>query len=436
VGLLLLALYETLNPGNRKGHSPWHTLPRTYEISRNDCRDLAFADKRSNGLSSTITDNGPMRIVHVLNSDETNIRGIATHVLCLAVAQQARGASILIVIDRPGVFVQMCHQRGIPVAVMAQELRPDGLPGALPSEKAMQGLAKQFRDFNAELIHCHDLQPAAQAIPAGNRLQIPCIFTSHGDVRATLDRLRFAKSLGMRFKIIAVCRADFERLKESSGMPETDIYYVPYGTQSASPAGPGEAFKSHRPNLILVGVLEPRKGIDVAIMAMAELRRRRGQACPTLSIYGESSEKLFYAYYREMVELSGLSDIVRFCGVQPGILERCPSGDILIVPSRAETGPIVVLEAMSRGMPIVASDVGDVAEMLPDPRYGRVIPVMVGARFEWVSIAALTDAIESLLSEIADGRFDPDLLIDRHRSFYTVERMTESIDIIYKENSI
>jgi glycosyltransferase involved in cell wall biosynthesis len=367
-----------------------------------------------------------MRIVHVLESNETNIRGVESHVLSLAVAQKARGSSILVVIDRPGVFTQMCHQRGIQVVVMAQGFRPEDLPAGLAAEKTMQGLASQFKNFNAEIIHCHDLQAAAQAIPAGNRVQVPCILTLHTLENKALNRLKFAKSSGTRFTIISVCRSNFESLKES-GMPERDIYYVPNGTASASPARPKVAFKSHRPNLILVGLLQQRKGIDVAILAMAELRRRRGQGqdCPTLYIYGDTSDKVWKNYYKEMVELLGLSDIVRFCGMQPGILERCSSNDILIVPSRAETGPLVVLEAMGRGMPIVATDVGEVAEMLPDPRYGRIVPVN--------SIAALADAIESLLSEITDGRFDPDLLIDRHRSFYTIDRMAESIDMIYKK---
>jgi glycosyltransferase involved in cell wall biosynthesis len=367
-----------------------------------------------------------MRIVHVLNSDETNFRGVESHVLSLAVAQKARGSSVLIVTDRLGVLTRICDQSGMPAVVMAEELMPEG-PAGVPAEKAMQGLAKQFRDFNADVIHCHDLYPAVQAIPAGNRVRLPCMLTLHlPSIRTTLDQLRSAKSLGMKFKVIVPCRSNFESLKEG-GMPETDIYYVPNGTPSVSPTRPEAAFKSHPPNLILVGLLEPRKGVDVAILAMAELRRRRGQGqdCPTLYIYGDTSDKVWKDYYKEMVELFGLSDIVRFCGMQPGILERCSSNDILIVPSRAETGPLVVLEAMGRGMPIVATDVGEVAEMLPDPRYGRIVPVN--------SIAALTDAIESLLSEITDGRFDPDLLIDRHRSFYTIERMAESTDMIYKK---
>jgi glycosyltransferase involved in cell wall biosynthesis len=367
-----------------------------------------------------------MRIVHVLQSGETNLRGAETHVLSLAVAQKARGSSILVVIDRPGLFAQMCEQRGIPVAVVAH--RPEGLPAGLPAEKMMQGLSSQFRNFNAELIHCHDPQIAVHAIPAGNRVRIPCILTVHWLGAEILNRLKFAKSLGMRFTVIAVCRRDFETLKEN-GMPDEDIYYVPNGTASAPPTQVTPGAESHRPDLILVGLLEPRKGIDVAILAMAELRRRHGlgQDCSPLSIYGGSppGEELYYDYYKEMVELLGLSDIVRFCGMQPGILERCNSNDILIMPSRAETGPLVVLEAMSRGMPIVATDVGEVAEMIPDPRYGRIVPVN--------SIAALADAIESLLSEIADGRFDPDLLIDRHRAFYSIDRMAESIDLVYEK---
>jgi glycogen synthase len=369
-----------------------------------------------------------MRIVHVLKSDETNIRGVERHVLALAVAQKARGSSVLVVTLRPGVFTQMCHQRGVPVAVMAQELMPQGLPGGLAAGKAIQGLAQQFRDFNAEVIHCHDLQPADQAIPAANRAQLPCILSVHilNNNKATVDRLKFSKSLGTRFNIIALCKSDFECLKEN-GIPETEVYYVPNGTPSASPAPLKEAVESHRPNLILVGLLESRKGIDVAILAMAELLRRRGRDCPTLNVYGATNDKQMYAFYNEMVELSGLGGIVRFRGMQPGIIDRCPSGDILIVPSRAEACPLVIVEAMSRGMPIVATDIAG-SEMLPDPRYGRLIPVN--------SIAALTDAIESLLSDIADGRFDPGLLIDRHRSLYTIERMAESIEMIYKESSI
>jgi glycosyltransferase involved in cell wall biosynthesis len=155
---------------------------------------------------------------------------------------------------------------------------------------------------------------------------------------------------------------------------------------------------------------------------MVELRRRLGEACPFLNIYGDGPIR---KYLTEMAAVLGLSDIVRFHGFKSGVLEHCPSSDILVMTSRLETGPLVVLEAMSRGMPIVATDVGEVANMLPDRRYGRVIPLD--------SVMALADAIESLLADIAGGLFNPDLLIERHRSLYSTEKYAERTEAAYNQ---
>lgn len=360
-----------------------------------------------------------MRVVHVVNgsaaSSATSLVGIERHVLNLAVAQKARGYSVGAVIDCPGMLAEACHQHGIPV-VVAQGLAPQGRLGEPPTEKASQELVAQFRSLDAELIHCHTLPAASQAIPVGNRFNIPCVLTFNAP-----SVVIAAKKAGMRFATILVSRTRFEELKKS-GMPEADIYYVPNGTNAASLAPAPEARQPHRPNLISVGSLIPRKGIDVAILAMVELRQRLGQDCPTLNIYGDGD---LGEFLKEIVAVLGLNDIVWFRGFQFNILEHCSSTDVLVMSSRAETGPQVVLEAMSRGMPIVASDVGEVSEMLADRRYGRIVPVD--------SIVALADAVESLLSDIADGQFNPDLLIERHRANYTVEKMAESIEAVYKQ---
>jgi glycosyltransferase involved in cell wall biosynthesis len=80
---------------------------------------------------------------------------------------------------------------------------------------------------------------------------------------------------------------------------------------------------------------------------------------------------------------------------------------------------------MSRGIAIVSTEVGEVADMLPDPRYGRIVPVD--------SLVALADAMESLLSDITEGTFDPDLLIQRHRTLYTDEKMAERVEMAYEQ---
>jgi glycosyltransferase involved in cell wall biosynthesis len=360
-----------------------------------------------------------MRVIHVTNTSTQNVIGVDTHVLTLAAAQKDRGFSPMVVTDRPGYLTEACGQHDIPAAI-ENGLNPAGRAQWSPPEKTMKSLIATFTSFDGDVIHCHTLPVAVPAFFAADRVRRPCVFTHH-DVSHDLP-LGTAEMMGLRFTIICVSRAGFEYLRKG-GASEERLYYVPNGTKPAPAERPGQ-HKSHRPNLMMVGVIEHRKGLDIAILGMHELRRRRGPACPVLNIYGtgnESEEK----YFKEMTGILDLDDIVRFHGARVGILEHCTTTDVLIVPSRAEAVPVVVLEAMSRGMPIVASDVGEVAEMLPDPRYGRVIPVE--------SIAAFADAVESLLSDIANGRFDPELLIARHQSFYTADKMAERIEPIYEK---
>lgn len=358
-----------------------------------------------------------MKVVHLTNSNETTMLGIERHVLSLVSAQRARGLDSIVVTDLPaGVFAEACREQSIPMAAV-----PGLGPGPLvPAEQVMSSLLAHFDSVGAELIHCHTPPTAIHAIPAGNRAKIPCVLTIHtqGSTRPLAD----AQKAGMRFTMITVNRDSFEYIKSRNDLCVTNLYYVPNGTKTVPLAHRVKAPRSDHPNLIIVGSIAPRKGVDIAILATAELRRRHGPGSPALSIYGEGRDE---KYLREMTSIIGMSDTVQFCGFQNDILDHCASTDILLVPSRAETGPLVVLEAMSRGMPAVASDVGMVAEMLPDRRYGHVVPVN--------SPVAVADAIESITSDIASGHFDPDLVIERHRSLYSIEKMTESIESIYKQ---
>jgi glycosyltransferase involved in cell wall biosynthesis len=355
--------------------------------------------------------------VHVTNT-ASSITGVETQLLCLAASQRDRNFSPLVVTDRPGFLADACAARGIPVTIEPgltlgeADLWP-------PPEKPVKSLASVFSDCQPDVIHCHSKAAAVLAFSAGERLGVPRVFTYHS---APDDLPRgMAEILGAKFAIISVSRIGLDYLK-AQGAPGDSLHYVPCGTEPVSPDRPAVR-EPHRPNLLLVGVMEDSKGVDVAVLAMRELKRRRGRDCPVLNIYGTGSKE---PYLREMTAILGMDDTVRFHGSQPGILRRCLQTDVLIVSSRAEAGPVAVLEAMSRGMPIVASDVGGVAEMLHDPRYGKVIPAE--------SVVALADAVDAMLADISAGRFDPDRLIARHRSLYTAAKMAERTERVYESS--
>jgi len=365
-----------------------------------------------------------MRVVHVSNTSEKNILGVDRHILNLAVAQKKRRHAVFVVADRPGVFTEACEKRGIPVMGI-QELRGETRPDERTSASTARGLMDQFSRFDADLIHCHTPSALRQVIPASIRNRTPLIFSVHA--KHIASQALSAHRAGLKFATIAVSRDVFEMLKKD-GMPETKMYYVPNGIGTASAEPTHKTNGSHRPNLIFVGTPVTLKGIDVAIMAMAVLRQRLGISCPVLDIYGSDDSVYGYEgqvrYFKEMVDVLGLNNIVRFRGMRLGILESCSSANILVLPSRAETAPLVVLEAMSRGMPVVATDVGDIAEIIPDRRYGQIIPVN--------SIVALADAVEAILADVAEGRFDPNDSIERHHSFYTSDKMFERVEMVYK----
>jgi glycosyltransferase involved in cell wall biosynthesis len=365
-----------------------------------------------------------MRIAHVVLSPPTrasqlaqpnNIQGDQRHVFSLAETQIARGMSAAVVTDSSGLFTNWCEQHGMPVFV-ADDLHPRG--ELTPSTSIFAG---KIREFGADIVHYHNILAAKATLAAANSLKVSCIITMHTHLDAqTIRGLISAKRAGQEFAVVTVCKEEFE-IMQKNNMAGIDLHYVPNGTKMPSGTDRQERRESTRPNLVLVGSLEHRKGIDIAILAMLELRRKRGPHCPVLNIYGEGNKS---HYYLEMTKVLGLRDVVKFQGLQLDILDKCPSSDVLIVASRAETGPLVVLEAMSRGMPIVTTNVGDVNDMLPDQQYGRVVPVE--------SITELADAIDATLADVSSGRFNPDLLVKRHRAQYSIEKMADRIEDVYR----
>jgi glycosyltransferase involved in cell wall biosynthesis len=368
-----------------------------------------------------------LRIVHIVGGDSnsSSIRGDERHILSLAAAHQAQGFSVAVMTDAEGLMTEACGKQGIAVIITPPFVLPgkvNSMEGEVSREVESKysdlciDLIRMLEDFRPDLIHCHDELPAYSTMAVGNGMNIPCVFTPHIPVGLLFPYLWANR----KFAILSIWKSIINDLKEN-GISESDLYYVPCGTKASSCMYPYEVF-DEKPNLIIVGRITHSKGIHTALLSMVELRRRRGRQCPELNIYGGG---VLLEYFKEASVILGLDDIVQFHGNRFDILDRCRGSNILVMPSRSETGPLVVLEAMSRGMPIVATYAGDVAEMIPDRRYGRVVPTR--------SIMTLADAIDATLADVANSRFDPVLLIERHRNLYAIEKMAEGITSVYNQ---
>jgi glycosyltransferase involved in cell wall biosynthesis len=127
----------------------------------------------------------------------------------------------------------------------------------------------------------------------------------------------------------------------------------------------GAASRDREGSVILfVGQLSRRKGVDLLLKAFEEVARQ----CPGVELRivgGDQQDPVYAAELR--ARAAGISAArITFVGAlsRPDIAREMANASLLCLPSRYEASPLVVVEAMAVGTPVVATDVGDVSELL------------------------------------------------------------------------
>lgn len=211
-------------------------------------------------------------------------------------------------------------------------------------------------------------------------------------------------------------------------LSEKLVGYVPHGLHEMSRPQPVPA-ATDGCNLLFVGRLEARKGIDTLFAALPELAMRFPALTVTLA--GDDSIPTSHGQtYREAFERSAagvlLAGRVRFLGkIDDRELLRCYAEcDILVAPSRFESFGLTLVEAMMFGKPVVASDVGGMRRIVEHGGSGYLVPVD--------DAAALASAIAQLIG-------DPELRTvfgkrgrELYEAYYSSARMVDAVVPFYE----
>ena len=122
--------------------------------------------------------------------------------------------------------------------------------------------------------------------------------------------------------------------------------------------------------ILFVGTLRPVKGLKYLIQAMNMVRQKDTKARLMLIGYGEERQSL-----EGLVKELDLGDRVTFVGKVPNekVPEYMAASDIFVLPSLSEGFPVVILEAMASGLPIVATKVGGLPEIVKDGENGFLV---------------------------------------------------------------
>lgn len=121
--------------------------------------------------------------------------------------------------------------------------------------------------------------------------------------------------------------------------------------------------------ILSISELHPTKGLDTALRALAQLPEdRRDKILYCIAGSGEWTDKL-----KKITEDLGLGLSVRFLGFVPEARQYLSGADIFLLPSRNEAFPYVILEAGLMGLPLIATSVGGIPEVVSDMRNGILI---------------------------------------------------------------
>jgi glycosyltransferase involved in cell wall biosynthesis len=142
--------------------------------------------------------------------------------------------------------------------------------------------------------------------------------------------------------------------------------------------GPGFPLPAREPaevlRILLVRRVSPRKGTDVAVEALAALRRDGTKA--VLEIVGSvfPGYEWFEERLRTTIRTEGLGHAVRLNGFRPDVWDAYREADIAVVPSRVEPFGNASVEAQFAGVPVIVTDAQGLPETVDGGRRGTVVP--------------------------------------------------------------
>jgi len=369
----------------------------------------------------------PLRVVHCFRSP---VGGIFRHVRDLCEAQAAAGYEIGIVCDSTtgGAFEDRLFEAiadKLALGVVRTPMQRHVGPGDL---SAAWRTLRIIRRMKPDILHGHGAKGGAYARLFGTALRatgrrVVRLYAPHGgslhyDADALSGRAFFmleALMGRMTDHIFFVSEYENRAYKEKVGVPHAPASLIYNGLRPEEFVSIANA--SDAADFLYVGMMRDLKGPDLFIEALKETERRTGRTL-SAKLVGDGDDR---PKYMEQTSRLGLSDRVTFLPAMPA-REAFALGRIMVVPSRAEAMPYVVLEALAAGKPLIATAVGGVPEIL-----GVDSPALAAP-----SVSSLADRmVLALADEEAYRKLMPSE--DVLRSRFSVSRMAERIEAVYQE---
>ncbi len=368
-----------------------------------------------------------MKIVHCFREP---VGGLFRHVRDLAEAQHGAGHQVGIICDSStggslddALLDQL--QPSLALGLVRFPMRRQLSPSDLAAAWRMAG---KVRPLAPDVLHGHGAKGGAYARAIGTLLRttgsrLVRFYTPHGgslhfDAKSAAGRVYFMaeRALGrMTDGFIFVSQYEADTYAAKVGRPRANASVIPNGLrpEEFEPVAPA----ADAADFLFIGTLRELKGPDVFLIALALLREESGRA-PTAVMVGSGDDKPRYV---TMAADLGLADTVTFHDPMPA-RDAFRLARAVVVPSRAESMPYVVLEAIAAGEPLIATRVGGIPEIFGTESGRLVAPGEAGELAN--AMAALINAPDA--AQAAANRLKAHI-----RTTFTVAAMAQAIEAAY-----
>ena len=370
-----------------------------------------------------------LRVIHILRAP---VGGLFRHVRDLAIAQSAAGHSVGVVADT-STGDRLTDQRldqlapalalGLHRVAMSRDL-------GVRDVTATFAIARILSGVGATIVHGHGAKGGAYSRLAsrliGGSARPRAFYTPHGGslhyapsslkgrVYMALERSLAPWTEGVVFESAYSARLFHERI----AAPGLRSRVVPNGVS----LGEFEPVitSSTATEFLFVGELRLLKGVDCLIDAIAAIRAA-GHGV-TATIVGDGPDR---AQFIAQAQALGLGETVKFPGAMPA-RQAFALGRVLIVPSRAESFPYIVLEGAAAGLPLIATNVGGIPEIIAGTDHPLVRPG---------DVAGLARAMQTALDDLKRGGGMLQNEAQRLRAVvkknFTIQTMAGAIGVFY-----
>ncbi len=291
-------------------------------------------------------------------------------------------------------------------------------------------LAQMARNGGYALLHAHTPRTLFLTTIAARMARLPIVYHVHSPasndstrwwqdhLNATVEWFCMRRADGL----IPVSESLGERLLKA-GFSKNKVHPVPNGVPYRTTRDPRNLDQKDW-TLGMVALFRPRKGTEVLLKALAQLRRE-GHPVRLLAVGGfETSE--YESNLRALVRSLEIEEAVTWTGFTKEVDRELLKMDLMVLPSLFGEGtPMVMLEAMAAGVPIVASRVEGIPEVVRDRQEGLLVTPN--------DPQGLAGAVTRFIQHEVDWTEMHQAAIERHATHYSVESMARQVADVYQK---